>query len=123
MSGWAGICLTLLALGQQLHRPELINLSVQAGIDLLARSVPAAQGRYWLHEITAQKQYPNFSHGTAGIAYFLLKLYQRSGETRFLDAAIDGPKYFNSITSFNPSTRCLLPDDLTAQSVLFYLRC
>jgi lantibiotic modifying enzyme len=121
MGGSAGIGLTLLALGQQLHRPELIALSVQAGIDLLARSVPAAQGRYWLHEITAQKQYPNFSHGTAGIAYFLLKLYQRSGETRFLDAAVAGAKYLNSIASLNPSTRCLVPHDLPDQSDLFYL--
>lgn len=121
MSGSAGIGLTLLALGQQLHRPELVDLSVQAGIDLLARSVPAAQGRYWLHEIAAQKQYPNFSHGTAGIAHFLLKLYQRSGETRFLDAAIDGAKYLRSIASLNPSTRCLVPHDLPEQSDLFYL--
>jgi lantibiotic modifying enzyme len=121
MSGSAGIGLTLLALGQRLHRPELINLSVQAGVDLLARSVPAAQGRYWLHEITAQKQYPNFSHGTAGIGYFLLKLYQRTGETRFLDAAIDGAKYLSSIASSDPPTRCLVPHDLPEQNDLFYL--
>ena len=121
MSGSAGIGLTLLALGEQLHRPELINLSAQAGADLLARSLPGARGRYWLHQINAQKQYPNFSHGTAGIAYFLLKLYLRTGERRFLDAAIDGAKYLKSIASLNPSTRCLLPHDLPEQSDLFYL--
>jgi lantibiotic modifying enzyme len=96
-------------------------MTVQAGRDLLARSVPAAEGRYWLHQVTAQKQYPNFSHGTAGIAYFLLKLYQRTGETRFLDAAIDGAKYLSSIASLSPPTRCLVPHDLPEQSDLFYL--
>jgi lantibiotic modifying enzyme len=121
ISGSAGIGLALLALGQQLHRPELINLAVQTGIDLLNRSVLAAHGRYWLHEINAAAQYPNFSHGTAGIAYFLLKLYEQTGQTRFLDAAIDGAKYLNSIASLNPPTICLLPHSLPEQKDLFYL--
>jgi len=121
ISGSAGIGLTLLSLGQELRRPELINLAVQAGIDLLSRSVPTPHGRYWLHKIGAEKQYPNFSHGTAGIAYFLLKLYEQTGEKRFLDAAIDGANYLNSIASLNPSTRCLLPHELPEQNDLFYL--
>jgi lantibiotic modifying enzyme len=121
MSGSAGIGLTLLALGQQLHRPELINLAVQAGTDLLARSIPAAHGRYWLRQVTAEKQYPNFAHGTSGIAYFLLKLYEPTGEDRFLDAAIDAAKYLDSIASSNPPTRCLIPHDLPEQNDLFYL--
>ena len=121
ISGSAGIGLTLLSLGHDRRRPELINLAVQAGTDLLARSVPTAHGRYWLHEIVAEKQYPNFSHGTAGIAYFLLKLYEQTGEKRFLDAAIDGANYLNSIASSNPPTRCLLPHELPEQNDLFYL--
>lgn len=121
ISGSAGIGLTLLSLGQELRRPELINLAVQAGTDLLARSVPTAHGRYWLHEIGAEKQYPNFSHGTAGVAYFLLKLYEQTGEKRFLDTAIDGANYLNSIASLNPPTCCLLPHELPQQSDLFYL--
>jgi lantibiotic modifying enzyme len=121
IGGSAGIGLTLLSLGQQLRRPELINLAIQAGTDLLARSVPTVHGRYWLHKIVAEKQYPNFSHGTAGIAYFLLKLYEQTGEKRFLDAAIDGANYLKSIASLNPPTRCLLPHELPEQNDLFYL--
>jgi lantibiotic modifying enzyme len=121
ISGSAGIGLTLLALGQQLHRADLIDLAVQAGADLLGRSVPAPQGRYWLHQINAQKQYPNFSHGTAGIAFFLLKLYEQTNETRFRDAAVDGAKYLRSIASSDASTRCLVPHDLPEQRDLFYL--
>lgn len=121
ISGSAGIGLTLLSLGQELHRAELVNLAVQAGTDLLARSMPTAHGRYWLHEIGAEKQYPNFSHGTAGIAYFLLKLYEQTGEKRFMDAAIDGANYLKSIASLDPPTRCLLPHELPEQNDLFYL--
>jgi lantibiotic modifying enzyme len=121
MSGSAGIGLAFLALGQQQHRSELINLAAAAGTDLLARSVPADQGCYWLHQIGAKKQYPNFAHGTAGIAYFLLKLYEQTGETRFRDGAIDGAKYLSSIASLQPATRCLVPHDLPEQNDLFYL--
>jgi lantibiotic modifying enzyme len=121
ISGSAGIGLTLLSLGQELRRPELINLAVQAGTDLVSRSVLTACGRYWLHKIGAEKQYPNFSHGTAGIAYFLLKLYEQTGEKRFIDAAIDGANYLKSIASSNPPTRCLLPHELPEQNDLFYL--
>jgi lantibiotic modifying enzyme len=121
ISGSAGIGLTLLSLGQELHRAELVNLAVQAGTDLLARSMPTAHGRYWLHEIGAEKQYPNFSHGTAGIAYFLLKLYEQTGEKRFMDAAVDGANYLKSIASLNPPTRCLLAHELPEQNDLFYL--
>ena len=110
-----------MALGQQLHRTDLIDLAVQAGSDLLARSFSAPQGRYWLRQITAEKQYPNFAHGTAGIAYFLLKLYEQTGETRFLDAAIDGAKYLDSIASSVSSNRCLIPHDLPKENDLFYL--
>ena len=121
ISGSAGIGLTLLSLGQKLHRAELVNLAVQAGTDLVARSMPTAHGRYWLHEIGAEKQYPNFSHGTAGIAYFLLKLYEQTGEKRFMDTAIDGANYLKSIASLNPPTRCLLAHELPEQNDLFYL--
>jgi lantibiotic modifying enzyme len=121
MSGSAGIGLALLALGQKLHRTELIDLAAQTGTDLLARSVPTAQGRYWLHQTGAKKQYPNFAHGTAGIAYFLLKLYEQTGETRFRDGAIDGARYLRSIASPQTATRCLVPHDLPGQADLFYL--
>ena len=121
IGGSAGIGLTLLSLGQELRRPELVTLAVQAGTDLLARSIPRAHGSYWLHEIGAEKQYPNFSHGTAGIGYFLLKLYEQTGEKRFLDAAIDGANYLSSIASLNAPTRCLLPHELPEQNDLFYL--
>ena len=121
IGGSAGIGLTLLVLGRQLHRTELISLAVQAGTDLLARSASIPQGRYWLRKIAEEKQYPNFSHGTAGIAYFLLKLYEESGEKRFLDAAIDGANYLNSIASLSPGTRCLLPHEVPEENDLFYL--
>jgi lantibiotic modifying enzyme len=121
MGGSAGIGLALLALGKQLHRPELIRLAVQAGTDLVANSNTASHGRYWLHKLDAERQYPNFSHGTAGVGYFLLKLYEQIGKRRFLSTARDAAEYLDSIASVAPATNCLIPHDLSDGKELFYL--
>jgi lantibiotic modifying enzyme len=43
------------------------------------------------------REMPNFSHGTAGVAYFLATLAQQGGEARHLDAALDGARYLRAI--------------------------
>jgi len=121
MGGSAGIGLTLLALGNQLHRPELIKLAVEAGTDLIANSNVTAHGCYWLYKLDAERQYPNFSHGTAGVGYFLLRLYEQIGKRRFLTTARDAAEYLNSIASVAPATICLIPHDLPDGKDLFYL--
>ena len=40
---------------------------------------------------------PNFSHGTAGVAYFLASLYLETQQKRFLDAAVAGARYLQAI--------------------------
>ncbi len=42
---------------------------------------------------------PNFSHGTAGVAYFLVELHRATGEATFLDAALEGAAYLRSETT------------------------
>jgi lantibiotic modifying enzyme len=121
MSGSAGIGLSLLALGRQLHRPELTSLAVLAGIDLMAASFKVPQGRYWLRQFHEQKQFPNFSHGTAGVGYFLLKLYEETGNARFLDTANEAANYLQSIMSTAYGTECLIPHDLPGGRDLFHL--
>ena len=41
--------------------------------------------------------YPNFSHGTAGVAYFLATLLKMTGERSSLAGALAGAKYLQSI--------------------------
>ncbi|MGA7130266.1 MAG: lanthionine synthetase LanC family protein [Chthoniobacterales bacterium] len=121
MSGSAGIGLSLLELGRKLHRPELTNLAVRAEVDLTAVSSNLPRRRYWVQQSNEQKQYPNFSHGTAGVGYFLLKLYEETGHCRFLDAANDAANCLQSIMSTDPGTECLIPHDLPEGRELFYL--
>ena len=121
MSGSAGIGLSLLELGRQLHRPELTNLAVRAEVELTAASSKLPEGRYWLRQFHEQKQFPNFSHGTAGVGYFLLKLYEETGNCRFLDTANEAANYLQSIISRDPGTECLIPHNLPDGRDLFYL--
>ena len=43
------------------------------------------------------RRMPNFSHGTAGIAYFLARVHEETNERKYLDAAIAGAKYLQAI--------------------------
>ena len=49
---------------------------------------------------------PNFSHGTAGIAYFLATLYEETKDRAFLDAALAGARYLQAIAKTD-GDRCL----------------
>jgi lantibiotic modifying enzyme len=42
---------------------------------------------------------PNFSHGTAGVAYFLASLYAETRQKEFLDAALSGAKYLLAVAN------------------------
>ncbi len=97
ISGSAGIGLTLLTLRPQLG-DRAIELARRAGDHLLGRSIRVADGqRKWMMDPTFPREMPNFSHGTAGVAYFLATLSQQGGEARHRDGALDGARYLTSI--------------------------
>ena len=64
---------------------------------LLDVSVEAETGRWWPAVEGEADNMPNFSHGTSGVAYFLTSIAQRTGDERFLDAALAGTAYLLSI--------------------------
>ncbi|HVT38345.1 MAG TPA: lanthionine synthetase LanC family protein [Gemmatimonadaceae bacterium] len=97
ISGSAGIGLTLLAT-RDLLGDEAIDLARRAGDHLLTLARPVTDGqRSWMMDRTFPREMPNFSHGTAGVAYFLATLSERGGERRHLDAARDGARYLRAI--------------------------
>ena len=63
---------------------------------------------------------PNFSHGTAGISYFLAATHKATGNEKYLDAALAGARYLQAIAKTEGDV-CLIrhnePDGLD----LFYL--
>jgi len=94
ISGGAGIGLFLARAAADLDRPDALDLAVAAGRRLRSQSIPAGPGSKWaMTPGSPTRLYPNFSHGTAGVAYFLATLYQATGERSLLDAATAGASY------------------------------
>ena len=51
---------------------------------------------------------PNFTHGTAGVAYFLAALYEATGSARFLEAAMAGADQLKAIAETHSGDCCLI---------------
>jgi lantibiotic modifying enzyme len=97
MSGAAGTGLFLLWAERALDSTDSVALAARAGDALLARGAPAAGGLKWHSTIATEGLMPNFSHGTAGVAYFLASLYSETREGRFLDGALAGAHYLSAV--------------------------
>ena len=122
ISGSAGIGLFLLYAADALDAPEARALAARAGRRLLERGRDDTGGRKWPMDGTSAQLLPNFSHGTAGVAYFLATLYQATKDRAFLDGALAGAAYLKAIANTNGDV-CLIyhhePDE--AGRRLYYL--
>jgi type 2 lantibiotic biosynthesis protein LanM len=89
IGGSAGTILCLLACHEVVGGEEILDRAVACGHHLLAKREANKSGfNTWA--TLGKKHLTGFSHGAAGIAYALLKLYQETGEREFYDAAQDG---------------------------------
>lgn len=94
ISGTAGIGLFLLSAADTLDRPDARALAARAGRRLIRQEISAEGGAKWaMTPSNPTRLYPNFSHGTAGVAYFLATLHHATGEPAFLEAARRGAQY------------------------------
>ncbi len=106
-SGWndllygdAGTVLFLAYMGHQTGNQNALDLARRGADSLLLQAQTAAAGSYWLFRRDKDFNLPNFSHGTAGIAYVLETMAQLTGERRYADAALASVSYLNSIAIF-----------------------
>jgi lantibiotic modifying enzyme len=120
ISGGAGIGLFLLYADQVLHAPGAKALAIRAGDRLIDLGTPDKGGAKWAMDPTFPRLMPNFSHGTAGIAYFLATLYKATHERRFLDAALAGARYLQAIARTDGDI-CLVQHDQPDNLDLYYL--
>ncbi|HEY4139179.1 MAG TPA: lanthionine synthetase LanC family protein, partial [Casimicrobiaceae bacterium] len=97
ISGSAGIGLLLLWADQMIGDQESRALALAAGRRLMDIGLPEKGGTKWAMSNGATTFYPNFSHGTAGVAYFLATLLKMTGERSSLAGAIAGAKYLQTI--------------------------
>jgi len=96
ISGAAGGILGLLALHRETHHSAALERAIWCGERLLDGQTPVnPAGSAWV--INHQRPLAGFSHGAAGIAYALLRLYQVCGESHFLSAAENALSYETAI--------------------------
>jgi lantibiotic modifying enzyme len=96
ISGAAGAVLALLALHRATGLTEPVDKAVLCGQHLLQHRSKSRQGpRAW--KGFREEMLTGFSHGAAGIAYALLKLYEASGVSSFREAALEAQAYETSL--------------------------
>ncbi len=96
ISGAAGAALALLALYRATRLPEALDKAALCGEHLLQHRSASRQGpRAW--KTVREEMLTGFSHGAAGIAYALLKLYEATGKSSFREAALEAEAYETSV--------------------------
>lgn len=98
ISGSAGTGLYLLHAARELKMPAATELAVKAGRRLIELGQSEAGGTKWAMSPGMTRLMPNFSHGTAGIAYFLARLYEETKDRAFLDSALSGARYLQAVS-------------------------
>ncbi|HUP23261.1 MAG TPA: lanthionine synthetase LanC family protein [Thermoanaerobaculia bacterium] len=102
VSGSAGIGLFLLAAADRLGSAPARELAAAAGRRLVELGRTAPGGLRWAMTPDFPRTMPNFSHGTAGVAYFLATLHRDTVSPpadggAFLDAALAGARHLTTI--------------------------
>jgi lantibiotic modifying enzyme len=121
IGGSAGIGLTLLYVHERTGNPEALAKAREAGRALTERARVAEGGLKWPMSEAYPRLMPNFSHGTAGVAYFLARLFEVTGEERFLSAAEAGARYLEGVSARDGKGGCLLFHHEPEGEDLFYL--
>ncbi len=88
----------------QSERAVCVETAKAAGLRLLELGQPEAGGLKWRMSPKFPRLMPNFSHGAAGISYFLASLFQHTKEKQFLDGALSGAKYLQAVANMKDDT-------------------
>ncbi len=112
ISGGAGILLACLAIHDLTADERFLETAWRAGDRLCQLAIDAPNGVKWPHETGATREMPNFSHGTAGVAYALATLATRTGESAHFDNAAGGVDYLRGIANTDNGFRVFY-DNLT----------
>lgn len=120
--GAAGAVITLLDLLESDITDRALPLALAAAERLLEVRVKTEEGWRWdlMNDIPFPFRAPNFAHGGAGVGYVFAQLFDRTGNERFLDAAIEAARYTMSRAS-DVGDGCLVCHIEQQQPPHFYL--
>ncbi len=97
IAGNAGIMLFLLELHRTTGQEQFLEGARCAGDWLLGQAVTEGDGQYWFSAVGWDVIYPGFSHGTAGVAYALVALYEATLAPEYLQAAQAGAAWLDQL--------------------------
>jgi lantibiotic modifying enzyme len=120
ISGSSGIGLTLLYAHDRMGHRHALDAAARVGSVLQTKGRPTPTGLKWPMSEAYPRLMPNFSHGTAGVVYFLARLSEATGRADFLDQAVDGAGYLEA-ASMCGRDGCLLFHHEPEGEDLFYL--
>ncbi len=96
MAGAAGAILGLLALHAETGEPAVLEKAIACGQHLLAHRISVdGSPRAWKN--FEEKPLTGFSHGAAGIAYALLRLYSATHKCVYKEASVEAIAYERSV--------------------------
>ena len=98
MGGAAGTILGLLSLYEATAETKVVEKASACGQHLLDQQV-SENGAPKAWSTLGKRPLTGFSHGAAGIAYALLRLYTATREQNYLEAALEGIEYERSVFS------------------------
>lgn len=108
ISGGAGIGVALLDIYRRFGDQECGELARRAGTRLVTAGQVEGEGVRWLLSPRVDREYPNFSHGTAGVAYFLATASAVLQDEQLLDAALRGATYLRNIAKTDADSSLVL---------------
>ena len=121
ISGAAGIGLYLLRASRTLRDATAREKAIGAGRRLVEREYRTGDLSLWMMSPGFTRNMPNFSHGTAGVAYFLATLAGETRDRAFAGAAVRGARYLQSVaTPTDGDGRRIFHNDPDGRE-LFYL--
>lgn len=121
ISGSSGIGLTLLSLADEAKGVDARKLASDAGNRLVERGQASEGGLTWLIQPGMPRNYPNFSHGTAGVSYFLSRLSASSKKREHLDAALSGERWLRGRMTTTASGGRMIYHSAPGNEQIFYL--
>ncbi|XOV82746.1 MAG: lanthionine synthetase LanC family protein [bacterium] len=97
--GAAGAAMAWLYAHEEGVDESALDWATAAGDRLLEVAEPAQGGLRWqlMEDIPWPFDAPNFAHGTAGVAYFLARLFEHTQAQKYLDAAIAGARHVQAM--------------------------
>jgi lantibiotic modifying enzyme len=120
IGGNAGTGLFLLHASKYLDDPSSRALAAKVADRLIEVGIQEHGGLKWMMEPAFARLMPNFSHGTAGIAYFLARVYEETKERKYLEASLAGARYLQAIAKTDGDI-CLIRHNQPQGLELYYL--